>query len=189
MGLLPEIHCAYIAMNNILYLWDYSAGYVCSFCEHACSTTDLSLPFSRVEFLRFDHQEHVIVSVALVRPKAGIFIDAIQWVLAIATKASLLLLGVSKDTTTGDLKMYQTDMSMELDADMDNIVGTRDGRVFMTGVEDGNMYELYYQPQEGWFTKRIRLVNLTIGTLQHFLPKVFGFQQTGGSFAFVYNFG
>lgn len=28
MSLLPEIHCAYIAMNNQLYIWDYSAGYV-----------------------------------------------------------------------------------------------------------------------------------------------------------------
>ncbi|KIM34387.1 hypothetical protein M408DRAFT_94881 [Serendipita vermifera MAFF 305830] len=157
MGLLPEIHCAYIAMNNQLYIWDYSAG---------------------TEFLRFDQQPHAINSVALVRPKAGIFIDAIEWVLAIATKASLLLLGLSRDAATGDIKLYQTDMSVELDTDMDNIVGTRDGRVFMTGVEDGNMYELYYQVEEGWFTKRIRLVNHTIGTLQHFLPKVFGYQQS-----------
>lgn len=74
---------------------------------------------------------------------------------------------------------------MELDLDVDNIVGTKDGRVFMTGVEDGNMYELYYQPQEGWFTKRIRLVNLTIGAIQHFLPKMFGFQQAGGYSAFA----
>jgi len=86
---------------------------------------------------------------------------------------------LSRDATTGDTKLYQTDMTVELDNDMDNIVGTKDGRVFMTGVEDGNMYELYYQVEEGWFTKRIRLVNLTIGTLQHFLPKVFGYQQSG----------
>jgi len=28
MGLLPEIHVAYIAMNNQLYLWDYATGSV-----------------------------------------------------------------------------------------------------------------------------------------------------------------
>lgn len=42
MGLLPEIHCAYIAMNNLLYIWDYSAGCVLSQPGHA-HTTNLHL--------------------------------------------------------------------------------------------------------------------------------------------------
>lgn len=70
-------------------------------------------------------------------------------------------------------------MSVDVDTDMDNIVGTKDGRVFMTGIEDGNLYELHYQVEEGWFTKKIRLNNLTIGALQNILPSVFGYKQTG----------
>ncbi|CCA71270.1 related to NUP170-nuclear pore protein [Serendipita indica DSM 11827] len=157
MDLLPEIHCAYITMNHQLYLWDYSAG---------------------SEFLRYEEQPNNITSVALVRPKAGIFIDAIEWLLVIATKANLLLLGLSKDAATGEIKLYQTDMSVPTDGDMDNIVGTQDGRVFMTGVEDGNLYELLYQVEEGWFTKKIRLNNLTIGALQNILPSLFSYKQS-----------
>ncbi|KAG8827238.1 hypothetical protein FRC19_004757 [Serendipita sp. 401] len=157
MGLLPEIHCAYISMNNQLYLWDYAAG---------------------SEFLRYEEQPHNITSVALVRPKSGIFIDSIEWILVIATKATVLLLGLSKDATTGEIKLYQTDMSVQVESDMDNVVGTQDGRVFMTGTEDGNMYELLYQVEEGWFSKRIRLNNLTIGSLQNILPSLFGYKQT-----------
>ena len=97
-----------------------------------------------------------------------------------------MLIGVSRNATTGDLKMYQTDMKLELDVDMDNIVGTTDGRVFMTGVEDGNVYELYYQASEGWFSRRIRLVNITLGPMAHLLPKMFGFQQSGTFFALKY---
>jgi nuclear pore complex protein Nup155 len=70
-------------------------------------------------------------------------------------------------------------MVIDLDNEMDGIVGTKDGRIFMTGVEDGNMYELYYQVEEGWFSKRIRLNNLTIGALQNLLPSVFGYKQAG----------
>ena len=115
------------------------------------------------------------------RPKAGIFIDAIEWLLVIATKANILLLGLSKDAATGEVKLYQTDMSVSTDGDMDNIVGTQDGRVFMTGVDDGNMYELVYQVEEGWFTKKIRLNNLTIGTFQNILPSLFSYKQSGTS--------
>lgn len=133
----------------------------------------------RTEFLRYEEQPHAITSVALVRPKANIFIDSIEWVLVIATKATLLLLGLSRDVGSGEIKLYQTDMSVEVDTDMDNIVGTKDGRVFMTGVEDGNLYELHYQVEEGWFTKKIRLNNLTIGAFQNILPSVFGYKQAG----------
>jgi nuclear pore complex protein Nup155 len=113
----------------------------------------------------------------------GIFIDSIEWILVISTKATLLLLGLSREASTGEIKLYQTDMMVDVDKnEMDNIVGTKDGRVFMTGLEDGNLYELDYQVEEGWFRKKIRLNNITIGPLQNILPSMFGFKQAGWSF-------
>lgn len=68
--------------------------------------------------------------------------------------------------------MYATDMSISTDGiEMSNVVGTADGRIMMSGNQDGNLYELHYQETESWFGKRVKLVNHSIGGVQSLLPK------------------
>ena len=136
----------------------------------------------RTEFLRYEEQPYSISSCALVPPKPGVFIDDIQRVLVLATKATLQLIGLSRDVATGELKMYDTDMVVETDGnEMTSIVGTTDGRVFMTGIDDGCLYELFYQAEEGWFSKRVRLENRSVGPLNRLIPGVLGTRHTGAS--------
>ena len=68
--------------------------------------------------------------------------------------------------------MYATDMSVTCDVEMIDVAGTNDGRIFMAGVQDGHLYELHYQEKEGWFGKRIQLINHSIGGVQSFLPSI-----------------
>ena len=137
---------------------------------------------SRTEFLRYEEQPYSISSCALIPPKPGVFIDEIQRVLVLSTKATLQLIGLSRDAATGELKMYDTDMVVETDGnEMTSIMGTTDGRVFMTGIDDGCLYELFYQAEEGWFSKRIRLENRSVGPLNRLIPGVLGTWQTGVS--------
>lgn len=83
--------------------------------------------------------------------------------------------------------MYDTDMVVETDGnEMTSIVGTPDGRVFMTGIDDGCLYELFYQAEEGWFSKRVRLENRSVGPLNRLIPGVLGTRQTGASTSFSY---
>jgi len=78
--------------------------------------------------------------------------------------------------------MYDTDMVVETDGnEMTSIVGTTDGRVFMTGIDDGCLYELFYQAEEGWFSKRVRLENRSVGPLNRLIPGVLGTRHTGAS--------
>ena len=54
---------------------------------------------------------------------------------------------------------------------MTSVIGTKDGRIFMCGQQDGNLYELHYQAIESWFGKRVQLINHSVGSVQSFLPR------------------
>lgn len=134
--------------------------------------------FSSQELSSFVDQPDVITHVAAVRPKAGVFIDEISFLLVICTPVSVLLIGLSAAPTTGssnrphkDIKLYATDMSITTEIEMSSVVGSKDGRIFMCGTQDGNLYELHYQEKEGWFGKRVQLINHSVGSVQSLFPR------------------
>lgn len=55
--------------------------------------------------------------------------------------------------------------------EMSNVIGTAEGRIMMSGNQDGNLYELHYQEAESWFGKRVKLINHSIGGVQSLLPR------------------
>ncbi|KAI0348539.1 nucleoporin [Trametopsis cervina] len=156
MGLIPELERVWISIDHSLFLWDYMEG------EELSSFTD---------------QSDIITHVALVKPKPGVFIDEISWLLVICTRVSVLLLGVSStpsaafnNRTRNEIKLYATDMSVPTEVEMTSVIGTADGRIFMAGLEDGSLYELHYQEKEGWFEKKVQVINHSVGGVQSFLP-------------------
>ncbi|KAI0374276.1 nucleoporin [Pilatotrama ljubarskyi] len=160
MGLLPEIDRVWIAIDHNLFLWDYVDGQ---------------------ELSSFVDQPDVITHVALVKPKSGVFIDEITSLLVICTPVTVLLIGVSTTPVPGpnnqtrkEIKLYATDMSIACDVEMSSVIGTPDGRIFMSGSQDGNLYELHYQEKEGWFGKRVQLINHSVGGVQSLLPRIGG---------------
>src|SRR5690242_1049006 len=50
-----------------------------------------------------------------------------------------------------------------------SIVGTNNGRIFMGG-RDGCLYELYYQADDGWFSKKCRKINHSTSVIGSLLP-------------------
>ena len=72
MGLLPELGRAWITIDNRLYLWNY---------EH---------PEQYTEYEGIDDGD-VIVSVILSSPKAGVFLDTIDYVLVVAVSQVALM--------------------------------------------------------------------------------------------------
>jgi len=141
--------------------------------------TDSSL--NSEEISSFSDQPDVITYVATVQPKPGVFIDEISHLLVLCTPISVLLIGVSVSPVTGrdgrvhkEIKMYATDMSVSTDVEMTSVVGTADGRIFMCGSQDGCLYELHYQEKEGWFGKRVQLINHSVGGVQTLFPKLMG---------------
>ncbi|KAF7320066.1 Nucleoporin [Mycena kentingensis (nom. inval.)] len=154
MGLMPEIERAWISIDHKLFLWDYIEGQ---------------------EISSFVDQPNVITSVALVKPKRGLFIDEINAILVICTPVSVLLIALAASPVAGsrrkDIKLYATDFMVTTDVEMTSVVGTADGRIFMAGATDGNLYELHYQETESWFGKRVQLVNHSVGGVTSLLPR------------------
>jgi nuclear pore complex protein Nup155 len=122
-------------------------------------------------------QPDIITHVALVKPKRALFIDEISSLLVICTPVSVLLIGVSFSSVPGkgrvhqQINLYATDLSIPCDVEMTSVVGTQDGRIFMCGSQDGNLYELHYQENESWFGKRVQLINHSVGGVQSLLPR------------------
>ena len=80
---------------------------------------------------------------------------------------------------------------------MASVVGTNDGRIFMCGASDGNVYELHYQEKEVWFGKKFHLINHSANGLPSLIPLLRTAQNEGRffkdtkyklyeSYAFVY---
>ncbi|KAL8597837.1 hypothetical protein ACOMHN_061370 [Nucella lapillus] len=244
MGLFPEIERAYLTIDSDIFVWKYEDG------------SDLAY---------FDGLNEAILSVALVKPKPGIFQPHIQNLLCVATPVDIVLLGVSfsklHDGGSGDpgsgemhllpepLYSIPTDntfvttiiniiiiivirgsgdpgsgemhllpehlYSIPTDNTFvttiiniiiiivirasgdpgsgemhllpeplysiptDNtfvttIVGSDNGRIFMAG-KDGALYELIYQAEDGWFSRKCRKVCHSTSALSFLVPSFFNF--------------
>lgn len=149
--------------------------------------------YPRQEISSFADQPDVISHVAVVKPKPGVFVDEISHLLVICTPVSVLLIGLSSTSVPGpnnrmhkDIKLYATDMSISTDnVEMSNVIGTAEGRIMMSGNQDGNLYELHYQEAESWFGKRVKLINHSIGGVQSLLPRFSSPKSEGEPFLSV----
>lgn len=120
-------------------MWKYSAGV---FDSSGAPGEDCDV---------YDGMSEVIVSVALSAPKPGVFLDAVKYVLVVASPVEVTLLAVTCDSSGNNMKLVPTSYSMPSDnVAMIKVVGTQAGRIFMAG-NDGNVYELDYSNSEsGW---------------------------------------
>ncbi|KAG7099133.1 hypothetical protein E1B28_001005 [Marasmius oreades] len=162
MGLIPEIERAWVSIDHKLFLWDYNEGQ---------------------EISSFVDQPYVITHVSVVKPKKGLFIEEISHLLVICTPMSVLLIALSLSPASGsgsgvrsrkEVKLYATDLTISTEVEMTSVIGTPEGRIFMCGVQGGNLYELHYQENESWFGKRIQLINHSIGGMSSLLPRFAG---------------
>ena len=55
-----------------------------------------------------------------------------------------------------------------------SIVGTHNGRIFMAG-KDSCLYELAYQADDGWFSRKCRKINHSKSTLSFLVPSFLNF--------------
>ncbi|KAJ3356583.1 hypothetical protein HDU91_005527, partial [Kappamyces sp. JEL0680] len=173
MGIFPEINRVWMTIDNQLYLWNYES-------QEYAGTADPSDVINT-------HQDpdQIIVNVALVKPIPGVFLEQIEYLLVVSTPLEITLLGLAfsskkkGDAPRGALSIYPTDMTCHADnVNMSSIVGTRHGRIFMRG-NDGHLFELLYQAQDGWFTRKVRKVDKSRSSVSVFMPSVFHYIMGG----------
>ncbi|KAG1334865.1 nuclear pore complex protein NUP155 [Cocos nucifera] len=148
-GFFPEIRRAWASVDNSLFLWRFDKW------DGQCP--DYSM------------EEQAICAVGLAKSKPGIFVEAIQYLLVLATPVELILIGVCC-TASGDGTDPYAELSLQplpeytIPSDgvtMTCIACTDKGQIFLAG-RDGHIYEIQYTSGSGW-RKRCRKVCLTTG--------------------------
>ncbi|XP_042024193.1 nuclear pore complex protein NUP155-like isoform X1 [Salvia splendens] len=164
-GIFPEIRRAWASVDNSLFLWRFDKW-------------DGQCP-------EYSGEEQAICAVGLAKSKPGVFIEAIQYLLVLATPVELILVGVCCSGSSDGTDPY-AEVSLQplpeytIPSDgvtMTCITCTDRGHIFLAG-RDGHVYELQYTSGSGW-KKRCRKVCLTAGLAsvisRWVVPNVFKF--------------
>nr|CAD1822424.1 unnamed protein product [Ananas comosus var. bracteatus] len=148
-GIFSGIRRAWASVDNSLFLWRFDKW------DGQCQ--------------EYNGEEQAICAVGLARTKPGIFVEAIQYLLVLATPVELILIGVCC-TASGDGTDPYAEISLQALPDytvpsdgvtMTCIACTNNGHIFLAG-RDGHIYEIEYTTGSGWH-KRCRKVCLTGG--------------------------
>ncbi|XP_015792110.1 nuclear pore complex protein Nup155 [Tetranychus urticae] len=159
MGIFTEIKRAWLTVDSTIYLWSYDNG------------SDMAY---------YDGLTEVIIGVALLKPKPGIFKDNIKYVLCLTTLVEIVLLGIQyRESGTEMIDDLHVDFEPLFTIATDNtampvIQGTDDGRIFLGG-KDGSLYEAMYQAHETWFRKKSWKINHSSSTLSFLVPSLLSF--------------
>ncbi|EEP77581.1 conserved hypothetical protein [Uncinocarpus reesii 1704] len=155
MGLFAELNHAWVTIDNALYLWNYT--------------------HPNPQLIGFEDQPNSINAVKLSRPRKGVFLPSITYVIVIATTAEIVLLGLGCEEAGASkvVTLYQTGMSTSIRGLDINVIGSSDtaGRIFFAGSTDNDVYELKYQQEERWFQGRCTKVNHTTKSFAAFAPQ------------------
>ncbi|OGM50874.1 non-repetitive nucleoporin [Aspergillus bombycis] len=157
MGLFAELNHAWVAIDNALYIWDYT--------------------HPNPQLVGFEDQPNSINAVKLAKPRPGVFLPSITHLLVVSTTADVILLGMGCETTaTGarQVTLYQTGMSTSIRGLDIHVIASSDatGRIFFGGSSDNDVYELTYQQEEKWFQGRCAKVNHTSSRLGALTPSL-----------------
>lgn len=161
-SLFPDIQRACITVDNKVYLWSYMDGQTAF--EFYCVSED-----------------EVVIAASVVPVRPGVFADIVTHVLVLSVGLSareakyIKVLGLSYSQTGSQSKVEVLEAGMSVNTNgvlLDNIKGSQAGRVFATG-SDNCLYELVYQRNDGWFTNKCYLRNITNPRLSNLLPTFF----------------
>lgn len=163
MGLFADLNHAWIAIDNSLYLWDYT--------------------HPNPDLIGFEEQQHQITAVRLVTPRAGVFVSTITRMLVVATSNEIILVGLASEGAPGggkSVSLFSTRLSISVKGMNVNLIegSAASGRVFFSESTSDDVYELTYQQEEKWFQNRCTKINHTGKGVSAFNPgPIFGFGQ------------
>ena len=144
MGLFAEINHAWVTVDNQVYLWDYT--------------------HPNPELIGFEEQPSNITCVKLVRPRANVFVDTIEYLLVVATIADIFLIAVECQRGpegVHGVTLYRTGLSTSVKKiQVDTIAGSNTtGRIFFGDRNTEDVYELNYQQEDKWFSSKCSRTN------------------------------
>lgn len=161
LGIFPEISRAYLSVDNSIFFWAYD------------NASDVAY---------YDGLNQTIIAVQLIKPRANVFKSHIKYLLCLATASEITLFGVTY--SEGEQDTLPTvflipDPLFTLSTDQVNfsvLTSSDNGRIFLGG-NDGCLYEIVYQADDGWFSKKCRKINHSQGLLTYVTPSFLNFHE------------
>ncbi|XP_043495408.1 nuclear pore complex protein Nup155 isoform X2 [Polistes fuscatus] len=154
MGLFTEISKAWLTIDSDIYVWSYE---------------------NEADVAYFDGLNETIISVGLTKPKPGIFQGYVKYLLILTTTVEITILAVILNENDND-KSIEMQLVPEpiftVSTDgigITTIANTNNGRIFLGG-RDGSLFEICYQAESSWFSKRCKKVNHSEGPLSFVIP-------------------
>ncbi len=168
-------------------LVDHRLGYLCEFLFLLLTEREIISFFFVKQIWTYEHGRdaayfdglnHLIVSVGLVKPKPGVFIADVKYLLILTTPIEIVVLGVTfGDSTKSSTETNFSEMQLmnkpifivNTDVAITTVVGTKDQRIFLGG-RDGCLYEISYRAESTWLGKRCWKVNHSQGLMSYMVP-------------------
>eukprot|EP00899_Mesostigma_viride_P018513 jgi/Mesvir1/26663/Mv20449-RA.2 len=132
--------------------------------------------------VEYSGEQQAICAVGLARPRPGVFMEAIHYLLVLATPVEVVLVGVClspgsdpsavdpsdrfRDLTLQALPMYTVPSDS---CTICCVAASPSGRIF-AGGSDGHLYEVVYASGKGWGEKKCRLMCHSSGVGRWLLP-------------------
>jgi nuclear pore complex protein Nup155 len=153
MGLFAELHYAWVAIDNALYMWDYT--------------------IPNPELLGFEGQPNSITAVKLAVPRKGVFLPTIKNIIVLATTSEVMLLGLGTEKGPGGtdtVELFDTGMTVSVRGLDITVIAfsAKAGRIFFGGRTENEVYELTYQQEDKWFSSRCAKICHTSSALASF---------------------
>ena len=144
MGLFAEINHAWVVVDNQIYLWDYT--------------------HPNPELVGFEEQPSNITCVKLVKPRAKVFVDTIEYLLVVATVTDIFLIAVECQRGpegVNGVTLYRTGLSTSVRRITVSAIAGSDktGRIFFGDANTEDVYELNYQQEDRWFSSKCSKTN------------------------------
>eukprot|EP01083_Nonionella_stella_P009338 26940_1 len=136
-GFFESINRAYFAIDSCIYLWDYSnnGGRWCCLNQF----------------------NECITALSLVQSKRNIFIDKIEYLLIVATKIEIIVIGIGF-TANGEIEAFPTKYKISTDGvEIKKIICDAEDtkRIFLC-CDHGSVYEFEYFYKQNMFGQHIR---------------------------------
>lgn len=168
LGMFPEIERSWIIIDNKLVLWNYKIP------QSSFNTSS--------QLLTIDQVKHTILTVKLVKPKPGVFINDVNWLLLVATTQDIHIYIIKYDPAINNLEIFNPDLSVNTQGlIVDNFaVNDKNLDIYFTGIGDGiNIWKLNYSNKSSFTKNRCDKVCLTKTGFSSVIPKMDLFSYDG----------
>uniref|UniRef100_A0A6G1SEV7 Nuclear pore complex protein Nup155 n=1 Tax=Aceria tosichella TaxID=561515 RepID=A0A6G1SEV7_9ACAR len=164
LGIFPEISRAWLSVDSCIFFWAYD------------NASDVAY---------YDGLDQTILAVHLLKPRPNVFKSHIKYILCLITASEITLLGVTcpEDDVPGGSSLTSflliPDPLFKISTEnviLSVVAGTDDGRIFISG-NDGCLYEIFYQAEDGWFSRKCRKINHSHSLLSYVTPSFLNFGE------------